>query len=381
MQYKYCIMSKIDQALETLALALKDLEPKPPVINYRDIVNSIPLRGLSGDHIAGGIIRNFASSGITDTAMTEQINITDNGVVITALNVTNVVNDVIFDRSVTVYGNLKVNRLEVNELQSDLRIERSSSLEFRADKNNPVYGKGLLWIGNETTKQWVYNAEPDRFFSSENIDLASGKGISVSGVTVLTATSIGSAVEKSNLREVGRLRSLNVDGDVNFNNNIYYSASSRRLGLGTDTPHAAISIADNNIELVLGGTQESHGAIGTFTSSDLELVTDNIARITVRSNGDITLGNANRQPSQVSVHGKLAIGVNTPDPSVDLHVSGAIKFSNNRHAAGDAAPTYGSFTQGDIVWNTKPTPGGWIGWVCIGSGTPGTWIQFGAVAR
>ena len=381
MQYKYCIMSKIDQALETLALALKDLEPKPPVINYRDIVNSIPLRGLSGDHIAGGIIRNFASSGITDTAMTEQINITDNGVVITALNVTNVVNDVIFDRSVTVHGNLKVNRLEVNELQSDLRIERSSSLEFRADKNNPVYGKGLLWIGNETTKQWVYNAEPDRFFSSENIDLASGKGIYVSGVNVLTATSIGSGVEKSNLREVGRLRSLNVDGDVNFNNNIYYSASSRRLGLGTDTPHAAISIADNNIELVLGGTPESHGAIGTFTSSDLELVTDNVPRITVRSNGDIILGNTTRSPSQVSVHGKLAIGVNTPDPSVDLHVSGAIKFSNNRHAAGDAAPTYGSFTQGDIVWNTKPTPGGWIGWVCIGSGTPGTWIQFGAVAR
>ena len=381
MQYKYCIMSKIDQALETLALALKDLEPKPPVINYRDIVNSIPSRGLSGDHIEGGIIRNFASSGITDTAMTKQIDITDTGVVITALNVTNVVNDVIFDRSVTVHGTVKVNRLEVNELQADLRIERSNSLEFRADKNNPVYGKGLLWIGNETTKQWVYNAEPDRFFSSENIDLASGKGIYVSGVNVLTATSIGSGVEKSNLREVGRLRSLSVDGDVNFNNNIYYSASSRRLGLGTDTPHAAISIADNNIELVLGGTQESHGAIGTFTSSDLELVTDNVPRITVRSNGDIILGNTNKPPAQISVHGKLAIGVNTPDPSVDLHVSGAIKFSNNRHAAGEAAPTYGSFTQGDIVWNTTPTPGGWIGWVCIGSGTPGTWIQFGEVAR
>ena len=381
MQYKYCIMSKIDQALETLALALKDLEPKPPVINYRDIVNSIPLRALSGDHIAGGVIRNFASSGITDTSMTAQINISDNGVAITALNVTNIVNDVIFDKSITVNGTVKVNRLEVNELQADLRIERSSSLEFKAEKNNPVYGKGLLWIGNGYTKQWVYNTEPDCFFSSESINLASGKSITISGVTALTATSIGSGIEKSNLREVGRLRSLNVEGDVNFNNNIYYNASSRRLGLGTDTPHAAISIADNNIELVLGGTQESHGAIGTFTSSDLELVTDNIARITVRSNGDIILGNTNKPPAQVSVHGKLAIGVNTPDPSVDLHVSGAIKFSNNRHAAGEAAPIYGSFTHGDIVWNTKPTPGGWIGWVCIGSGTPGTWIEFGAVAR
>jgi len=222
-------MSKIDQALETLALALKDLEPKPPVINYRDIVNSIPLRGLSGNHIEGGVIRNFASSGITDTSTSEQITITNNGVAITALNVTNVVNDVVFDKSVTVNGTVKVHRLEVNELQADLRIERSSSLEFRADKNNPLYGKGLLWIGGDTTKQWVYNAEPDRFFSSETIDLASGKGISISGVTVLTATSIGSAVEKSNLREVGRLRSLNVDGNVNINNNVYYSTASRRL--------------------------------------------------------------------------------------------------------------------------------------------------------
>ena len=230
-----------------------------------------------------------------------------------------------------------MHRLEVNELQADLRIERSSSLEFKAEKNNPVYGKGLLWIGNGTTKQLVYNADPDCFFSSENINLATGKSISISGVDVLTATSIGSSVENSNLRQVGRLRSLSVEGNVNFNNNIYYNASSHRLGLGTDTPHAAISIADNSIELILGGTPESHGVIGTFTSSDLEFVTDNVARITVRSNGDITLGNTTRSPCHINVHGKMAIGVNTPDPSVDLHVSGAIKFSNNRHAAGDAA--------------------------------------------
>ena len=374
-------MSKIDQALETLALALKDLEPKPPVINYRDIVNSIPFRALSGDHIEGGIIRNFASSGITDTAMIEQIKIADSGVTVTSLSVATVASDVTFAKSVTVNGTIKAQRLEVNELQADVRIERSSSLEFKEGKNDPVYGKGLLWMGNGPTKQFVYNTDPDKFFSSETIDLANGKGFSINGINVLNATSIGSGVEKSNLRELGRLRSLAVGGDVNINNNIYYAASSRRLGIGTDTPNAAISIADNNIELVLGGTQESHGAIGTFTSSDLELVTDNVARITVRSNGDITLGNTNRPPSQVNIHGKLAIGVNTPDPTVDLHVSGAIKFSNNRHAAGEAAPTYGSFTQGDIVWNTKPVPGGWIGWVCVGSGTPGTWIQFGAVAR
>ena len=374
-------MSKIDQALETLALALKDLEPTPPVIDYRSIVKSIPFRALSGDHIEGGIIRNFASSGITDISLTKQLNIADTGVSVNNLDVTNVVNDVTFKKSVTVNGTIKAQRLEVNELQADVRIERSSSLEFKEGKNDPVYGKGLLWIGNGPTKQFVYNTDPDKFFSSETIDLANGKGFSINGNTVLNATSIGSGVEKSNLRELGRLRSLAVGGDVNINNNIYYTASSRRLGIGTDTPNAAFAIADNSIELVLGGTPESNGAIGTFTHSDLELVTDNVARITISSGGNVTLGNKNRPPVQVSVHGKLAIGVNTPDPSVDLHVNGAIKFSNNTHGAGDVAPTYGTFTQGDIIWNTKPAPGGWIGWVCIASGTPGTWIPFGAIAR
>lgn len=374
-------MSKIDQALSTLALALKDLEPTPPVIDYREVVKSLPLRALSGNHIAGGVIRNFASSGITDTAMTEQINITEKGVSIPTLSVTNISNDVTFNKSVTVEGTVRVHRLEVNELQADLRVERSSSLEFKAEKDNPVYGKGLLWIGNGTTKQLIYSANPDRFFSSESIDLTSGKQFSIGGISVLTATSIGSGVEKSNLREVGRLRNLTVSGDVTINNNIYYNAASRRLGMGTDTPNAAISLVDNNIELVLGGTQESRGAIGTFTHSDLELVTDNVARITLRSNGDISLGNKSAAPSQVSVHGKMSVGVNQPDPTVDLHVSGAIKFNNNLHTAGDSVPLYGAFTLGDIIWNTKPAPGGWVGWICIASGSPGQWTLFGAIAR
>jgi hypothetical protein len=38
-----------------------------------------------------------------------------------------------------------------------------------------------------------------------------------------------------------------------------------------------------------------------------------------------------------------------------------------------AAPTTGTWTQGDIVWNTTPAAGGAPGWVCVTSGTPGTW--------
>ncbi|OHB57806.1 MAG: hypothetical protein A2Y12_17265 [Planctomycetes bacterium GWF2_42_9] len=42
-----------------------------------------------------------------------------------------------------------------------------------------------------------------------------------------------------------------------------------------------------------------------------------------------------------------------------------------------AAPTSGTWEQGDIVWNSAPVTGGIQGWVCTVSGTPGTWDVIG----
>lgn len=38
-----------------------------------------------------------------------------------------------------------------------------------------------------------------------------------------------------------------------------------------------------------------------------------------------------------------------------------------------AAPTTGTWKQGDIVWNSQPAAGGTPGWVCTTAGSPGTW--------
>lgn len=40
---------------------------------------------------------------------------------------------------------------------------------------------------------------------------------------------------------------------------------------------------------------------------------------------------------------------------------------------GTSAPITGTWSQGDLIWNTQPTIGGNMGWVCTASGTPGTW--------
>lgn len=46
---------------------------------------------------------------------------------------------------------------------------------------------------------------------------------------------------------------------------------------------------------------------------------------------------------------------------------------------GGAAPTTEDRYRGDVVYNTDPVAGGFIGWVCVADGTPGTWKGFGKI--
>jgi hypothetical protein len=52
----------------------------------------------------------------------------------------------------------------------------------------------------------------------------------------------------------------------------------------------------------------------------------------------------------------------------------------NRAKWAAAAPTTGTWVQGDIVWNTGVAAGGSPGWVCTTGGTPGTWKAMANVA-
>jgi hypothetical protein len=260
------------------------------------------------------------------------------------------------------------------EKNQDTNIVELSFLRFNGD----IEGKGLIWSGNGYTKQLVWNPNPERFFSSETIDLAKDKYFSINGIKVISDTELGASITKSSLREVGKLKGLIVDGSLSVNQYLYYNSTSDRLGLGTEEPNAALSICDDGVEIVLG-SKENIASIGSYNSVDLELVTDNTTRLTIGAGGNIDLGNRNNGPIKVSVHGSLGVNVGTIDPRSDLHVSGAIKFNDTLHLKGIAPPDGGNFKLGDIVWNSEPRQRSFIGWVCIQSGNPGVWAQFGEI--
>lgn len=56
-----------------------------------------------------------------------------------------------------------------------------------------------------------------------------------------------------------------------------------------------------------------------------------------------------------------------------------IAIGDRIHGADTAAPTTGTAARGTIVYNTAPSAGGKLGWVCTASGSPGTWKPFGAI--
>lgn len=255
----------------------------------------------------------------------------------------------------------------------------SASVEFNDTVNSSNLGKGILWKGNGATKQFILSKES--IFCSETIDLAQNKSLYINRNLVISETEIGKTVTKSNLKELGRLKGLVVDGSINVNQNLFYNHQSKRFSLGTESPNGSFAISDHGIEFLIDVPEGSRTRIGNYGSHDIELITDNTPRLTVEAGGNITLGNKNFGPVSVKVFGKMSVNVKTPDSRADLHIAGALKFSDRIHQYMPAPPQFGNYDKGDIVWNTDPGVGGSVGWVCVRAGSPGSWFPFGEIKQ
>ena len=370
--------SPLQNNLQELANILTDLARKPE-IDHVELVKNIPLRSLSGNHINGGKILGFSSSGITDNASTTQLTITDNLITVNRLQVGEIVGDLKVN-DITVSGNIKAKSIEVDEIKSDLRLERSSSLEFKGDKSSSIFGKGLIWTGSGYTKQLILSTNPDRLFSTESIDLASDRAYYINNVKIIDEKELSPTISKSNLKEVGRLRKLHVSGSLNVGDQLFYDPEINRLSLGTDQPNGTLSVYEDGVEVIIGIKEYTKGCVGTFASHDLEIVTDDTARMTFFANGNMQMGYQNSS-ANVAIYGKLSVNVKNSDPTVDLHVRGPVKFNDVLHTHGEHPPEEGVYKKGDLMWNSSPQEGGCVGWVCIKSGTPGLWRSFGMIDR
>lgn len=75
---------------------------------------------------------------------------------------------------------------------------------------------------------------------------------------------------------------------------------------------------------------------------------------------------------------RLVTGLVSGSPDQTNGVAYA-QVSGRKHSIGTAAPTTGTWKQGDIVYNAAPASGGYVGWICVVAGAPGTWSPYGQI--
>jgi len=371
-------LNTIEQGFAQLNDVLRVLSNKPVT------VDSLPDRSISGDKIYAGKIAKFQSIGIKDDATQLIVQVDDDGITTDNIDVENIVGETTVTgrlhmrQGAQVHGNIfvdgemTVTKLHVNELISDVRQERNSPLTFTPDDNGSINGKGLLFIGDGHTRQFVYQGS--KFFSTETIDLHKDSSFAIGGTSVLSQDTLGTNVLSSSLRKVGTLRDLKTTGSLDVDQFIFWDTNTMRLGIGTDAGNALVSIVDGDSEFIIQPDTNSV-TMGSYTTTDLNIVTDNTTRLSISESGKITIGS--NIESKTVVQGKLGVNI-TPD--CDVTTAGPVRFEGKKFEVGNDIPTTGSYRKGDIVWSDNPKPTGYVGWICVREGTPGSWKPFGQIA-
>ena len=326
-------LNTIEQGFAQLNDVLRVLSNKPVT------VDSLPDRSISGDKIYAGKIAKFQSIGIKDDATQLIVQVDDDGITTDNIDVENIVGETTVTgrlhmrQGAQVHGNIfvdgemTVTKLHVNELISDVRQERNSPLTFTPDDNGSINGKGLLFIGDGHTRQFVYQGS--KFFSTETIDLHKDSSFAIGGTSVLSQDTLGTNVLSSSLRKVGTLRDLKTTGSLDVDQFIFWDTNTMRLGIGTDTGNALVSIVDGDSEFIIQPDTNSV-TIGSYTTTDLNIVTDNTTRLSISESGKITIGS--NIESKTVVQGKLGVNI-TPD--CDVTTAGPVRFEGKKFEVGN----------------------------------------------
>jgi hypothetical protein len=332
---------------------------------------------LSGDLISGGTIANFNSTGIKDLATKQSLVVEDGKISVNTITVSTFDGNFTVRGDVKIYGVLDAGFVRTTELITNQRYEKQY-LEFGPGEKGTNVGTGLLWPSQPYNKQFVLMNNPDRFFSTESIEVTRGRNFIVGGQWVIGDDSLGPTIVNSNLTKVGTLHGLNTLGNVNIDDQIFYDSTSKRFSIGIESASAIFTVQDenNDIEIIIDGSTTG-ARIGTRNTKGLELITDDQARITVALNGDITFGHEYKDSTITRAYGKLSVGVK--NPKEQFEVMGNIRFANKLMSTGTEPPTDGAYNTGDIVWHKEPIPGGNIGWICIQGGSPGQWKRWGLI--
>ena len=252
--------------------------------------SSIPFASLNLDgaqlpaaKIDSGIVAQFNSTGISDTASKTQLVVTDDGIVttnnITAENL--LIDDNAFFKNITVDGNFSIAGLD-------------------------IFVKS---IANETAA--IYVAQSDR----RDIDI-SGRNIVYGDRMILNSDTLGPQIINSNIRRLGNLQELSVEGQAIIHETLV--VTNNKVGINTESASGALSVWDEDAEFTLVKHSPKTMYAGSTRITDVVLGSNNQEQIGLKTNGVIELNGpvrfgglliriVDRIPEQIGEPGEIAV--------------------------------------------------------------------------
>jgi len=261
---------------------------------------------FSTDMVKGNFT-NITSTGFTDNA--ENIELT------------------IDERGVVVHNNLTTNHVGAINVEVE-HLTVTDNAEF----NNATFKGDVNIIGKLTADS----------LGSLQEQLNDKQSYTINGKTVLSENTLGPSILESNLRRIGNLKELQVEGEVLLGDSLYVSPTGR-VGINTDEPTHALTLWDQEVCLTVGKLQKDTAVIGTERNQDIVLKSGTNNNATLKADGTTVI-------EKPVLNGKT--------------------FTTSVMSPGYAGQL------GDICWNSNPQQGQPIGWVCIGGAQ---WCNFGII--
>jgi hypothetical protein len=276
---------------------------------------------ITGDNLSGGIIENFSSTGIDDRASQVALTILDDSTVIENNLLTK---DLTVQGLMTINGEFVVNGAVSEDTEFFRKLVASTTSSTLTSLDHTLFNNYSTLIFDR--------------IKQDGLDLGR---ITLNGQEIARSNPLGSAIVNSNLQTLGELRELRVSGESLLAQTLY--VTPRRVGINTIEPSAALSVWDDEIEIVAKKKSRDVGILGTTRQQKLVLTANNKDNIVLSDDGST---------------------------QIDHLRIGSMQFTTS-----NVPPNFVS-ERCHIVWNTNPNPGGPLGWICLGGAN---WANFGII--
>lgn len=274
---------------------------------------------LTGDQISGGIIEHFGSTGIEDLATKVQMTIMD-----------------------------QASAFEGPIWAPEVKVKGSLYVEGDLVANGDISGKVVDTLIEKSTAavRNTLNAELFDNYSNIIFEKIASAGIDLDKITqggreIVKGSQLGYHITDSNLQRVGVLRDLQTAGESYLCDTLY--VTGRRVGVNTMDPSAALTVWDEEVEIIANKRKQDTAYVGTPRRQSLVLGSNNHDNLRLEVDGSVQVNN-------------LTVGKMMMSSSPNV-------------------PNYEG-KPGQVVWNEQPSLGGPMGWVCLGATR---WANFGII--